>query len=105
MVTHHKEPPEYNIEERQTMRFTSDENNTAQIDLNCETERFSPTINALVIDESHHGCGLVTLANPHLTENTQIKLRVGKLAPMQASIEWCQHPTPQILILGCKYLE
>jgi len=96
---------DFSIEERKAMRFASDQNNLASIDLNIDANCFSPSINALVVDESHQGCSLVTLENNKLQKGDTVTLAVGRLTPLKASIEWRQQLTPKIILLGCKYLE
>jgi len=73
-----QKPPGFSIEERQAMRFAGDQNSLASIDLNIDANDFSPTINALVVDESHQGCGLVTLDNKELQQGRTVVLAVGR---------------------------
>lgn len=94
---------------RRALRFTPDDGTYAQIDPQCNHELgdFEPSIFALVVEESHNGCGLILLERDYLKlcENPSFLAQVGSLAPMRAEARWSMPIDETARRLGIQYVD
>lgn len=93
-------------DKRQSIRFEPDPGTIAWIDFESKSkEPFSPSIPALVSEESHRGCGLVALMTPKLKVGSICKVKVGHSGALKAEVRWRVELDSQTVRLGVMYLE
>jgi len=84
-------------------RFKPDPLTVAYIDLKT-TGSFSPSIVALVINESYMGCALILTSDLPL-KKLSIRIKVGELGILKASIIWVKNLEENIHKVGIKFQE
>lgn len=91
---------------RRSTRFKPDiENQTAKIDTQKLDGKFSPTLTALVLDESFKGCSLV-LQNQKGFEMGEIcRIQIGSASPTQAEVRWKQKLDETLIKVGFHFLD
>ena len=90
---------------RSNMRYKPQTPIHAVIDVESTKLEFSPTIPALVFDESFKGCGLVVLETTLLQVGDRIRVQIGKLPIFNAEVRWRQEIADDILKVGILFLE
>lgn len=64
-----------------------------------------PTLGALVVDESHTGCGLIVRkcdCEPKVGD--VIVVRLGKLGPLRAEVAWLVELDAEVLRVGVNFV-
>jgi hypothetical protein len=89
---------------RKFIRFKPDPDSIALLDLKSGSQ-FSPTLHALIFEESHGGVGLLVISEDRIKLGQNLKVQVGRLAPMKAEVRWCEKIDKDIFKLGLMYLE
>ena len=93
------------IKKRKHIRFASDIGAQAFILNNDEGLKLKTPLPALVVEESFKGCSLVVLKDPMFHEGAQLKVKVGRLDPMQSEIRWVKSFDGKICYIGLVYLD
>jgi hypothetical protein len=91
--------------DRKFIRFKPDDNALALIDLKTTGKDFTPSISALILNESFSGCALVLASNDIIKTGTKIKIKIGNLSVMKAEIVWSKVLEENIQKVGVKILE
>jgi hypothetical protein len=89
---------------RKFIRFKPDPDSIALIDMKSGSQ-FSPSLHALIFEESHGGVGLLVISNERIKIGQKLKVQVGRLAPLKAEVRWCEQIDKQIFKIGLMYLE
>ncbi len=89
---------------RRYIRFKPDEGTIGFLDLNMDPSQLSPTIAALVIDESSHGCGVAVLEDHRLRVGVEVVAQIGKLSPTRCVIRWKIGLDTEVAKIGLEYL-
>jgi hypothetical protein len=89
---------------RKFTRFKPDPDAIALIDLKAEAQ-FSPTMHALIFEESYGGVGLLVISSEKIKNGQKLIVQVGKLAPIKAEVRWCEQIDKQIYKIGLQFLE
>ncbi len=89
---------------RSPIRFKPDPLTVAYVDFS-KTKNFTPTNTAVVINESYSGCSLVMVYDQPINKGDKIKIKVGQLPEMKASIAWVKVLEENIYKLGVQLLE
>jgi len=92
-------------QKRRYTRFNPDNTTLAFIDLNPKTKSFKPNLTALVLQESHGGCCIAVSKTNDLTEGSEIKIKVGNVAPLNAQIRWIKKMDPLVYSVGIMFVE
>jgi hypothetical protein len=87
---------------RRGIRFSADSGDFALIDLKPHGA-FHPTTPALIMNESYKGCGLIVLASAKLEAGAHVKVRVGRLPILPATIVWKIDLDGQVVKIGLEY--
>lgn len=90
---------------RQHIRFPPDPLAVAKVDYNVQAKDFNPTDVALMINESYTGSALVMISETPLKSGAPVKILVGKIGPLNATIVWVKELEPKIYKLGIQYQE
>ena len=92
---------------KRRLRFPPSIGTLAWIDpvLRDTREEFQPLLPALVVDESHTGCGLVILYRDNIMEGETCMVQVAELEPLPALIRWINHLDEDVLKVGMAYLD
>lgn len=85
-------------------RFKPDPLTVAYVDFS-KAKNFSPTNVAVVINESYSGCAIVMVSNNPINTGDKIKIKVGQLGEMKASIVWVKLLEENIFKIGVQMLE
>ena len=64
---------------------------------------WKPDRTAMVLNESHTGCGLAFSGDLDLAVGDGVRFRVGKLGPLPATVVWRTLVFGQLLRIGVKY--
>ena len=95
--------------QRKHTRFKPDEGTMAWLEWADNTGQFSSRAGgrapALVVSESHGGCGLVVYALGKVEIGTMCKVQVGSLPLIKAELRWVKEVDHEIRRIGLKYLE
>lgn len=89
---------------RQYLRFKDDPLLSAKIDFT-GGEVFKPTHAALILNESFTGVGLVIFAENPPESKTEIKVKIGEMAPIPGKIVWVKELDKKIYKLGVEFSE
>lgn len=90
--------------QRRNLRFHSPVNTMAKISLSNDPLKFTEDLVALLVQESHKGCGIV-FANCKLDKEQKIHIRPGQLSPMCARVAWIKEIDKGVFYAGIEYLE
>jgi hypothetical protein len=94
-------------EQRENIRFQPDPDTIAHID--CihltKTSPFQPTMQALVTEESHRGCGLVLKMTKDLQVGAVCRVKVGHSSALRAEVRWRVELDSQVFRIGVMFLE
>lgn len=91
--------------DRKFIRFKPDDNALALIDLKTTGKDFTPSISALILNESFSGCALVLASNDIIKVGTKIKIKIGNLHVMKAEIVWSKVLEENIQKVGVKIMD
>lgn len=89
-------------EKRKSPRLSPGSDNIAQIDPFSFRKGFEPKINALILDKSVDGFGLVAFNSERLRVGEECKIKAGAMPPVTAQIVWKQELSNQVVKLGMK---
>lgn len=94
-------------DQRQNIRFEPDPGTIAWVDVSGggKKKTFEPSVTALVTEESHRGCGLVTKMTKDLQVGSLCRVKVGHAAPLVGEIRWRVELDSQTIRIGVMYLE
>jgi len=90
--------------QRKNLRFYTPVNTMAKISLSTDPLKFSNDLIAVLVQESHQGCGVV-FANFILEKEQKIHIKSGALAAMCARVAWIKELDKGIYYAGIEYLE
>ena len=90
---------------RTSIRFKPDDNALALIDLKPSNKGFNPSIPALILNESFTGCSVLFACDEDLKKGKKIRIKIGNLHPMKASLIWIKEFEESIFKVGIKLLE
>lgn len=88
---------------RSAIRFAADDNTLTLLDLSPSEDKFKPVSVGLAIDESSHGSGIVILKKHAPDLHQEVKIQVGKLAPMLAECVWIKELDEHVVRVGFHY--
>lgn len=91
--------------DRKFIRFKPDDNALALIDLKTTGKDFTPSMSALILNESFSGCALVLTSNDIIKAGTKIKIKIGNLHVMKGEIVWSKVLEENIQKVGVKIIE
>lgn len=91
--------------DRRWTRYLNDHTSVVQLDIKNRSIKFTPTHNALLINEAFKGCGVVVNASDEFTVGEILKVKVGELEPLEAEIRWIEKLDNQVYKLGLFYLD
>ncbi len=81
----------------------------AHIDINVVDENFEPEFIAMVVEQSHQGCGLVLVRYNQdyekIVKDMEVVVRVGRLHPMKARVRWRKNLDEDLFKIGLEFLE
>lgn len=89
---------------KRPIRFKSEPMTLGYIDV-VSTNTFNPQVVGIVLNESYTGCALILASDSKFKINQEVKIKVGKLDPMKASIIWLKTLDENIYKVGIKFLE
>ena len=89
---------------RKNVRFRPTPGTVVQIDHECKSGEFRPSINALAINESFKGVGFVIISTEILKVNQKLRVKVGNLHPMDCCVRWVKTLDEDICRAGVEYL-
>jgi len=70
------------------------------------SEEFNPTIGAFIVNESPlAGCGLVVREGDGLEKGMDVRIKLGKLAPLLGRIVWKKELDSELYKIGIELLE
>lgn len=90
---------------RRWTRYLSDLTTIVQIDAKNRKGKFTPTHNALLLNEAFKGCGFVLNATDVLQIGDLVTVKVGELEPMEAEVRWIEKLDGQVYKIGVFYLD
>lgn len=90
---------------RRWTRFHPDVATEASLDVKFKKGKYTPTHNAIVLDEAFKGCCLVVGGPFDLTVGDTLWCKVGQLDPIEAEIRWMEKLDPRVFKLGIFFLE
>ncbi len=93
------------LNKRKYIRYKPDPGVFALIDFEADAGPFRPTFPALVLTESHQGCGLLIVDNKQLSVGSLIRVQVGNLPPMRAEIRWKEKLDSDATKIGLHFLD
>lgn len=88
---------------KRSVRFKPEPMTLGYIDLE-PTSNFNPQMVGIVLNESFTGCALILAIDEELKVRQQIKIKVGNLDPIKASISWLKTLDENILKVGLKLI-
>ena len=93
--------------EKRNIRFAPDPESIAQLDFDKShnVEQFKAQANALIIDESFKGCGLVAVKreDQSYTAGNTFLATVGHLGPMVCEVKWVKELDDKLVRIGLEY--
>lgn len=94
-------------DQRQNIRFEPDPSTIAWVDVGGggKKKSFEPSVPALVSEESHRGCGLVTKMTKYLQVGSLCRVKLGPAAPLVGEVRWRVELDSQTIRVGIMYLE
>lgn len=90
---------------RSSIRFSAENNSLTLIDLERTDDDFKPSAVGLAIDESSHGSGIVMLKKNCPEMDREVRVQVGKLAPLKAKVVWVKELDEHVVRVGFHFLE
>lgn len=91
---------------RRRIRFRADPLEIAQVDFGPLDGPFTPSMSALIVEESPMaGCGLVLLQTPDCYIGAICRVKVGRLSPLRAEVRWQQLLGEDAMRVGFMFLE
>lgn len=87
------------------LRFQPDPLDYALIDFSEGGLSFNPQAVALIANESYAGCALIFKFTEAAKSEGKIKVKVGRLAIMEAEVVWLKALDGSLLQMGVKFLE
>jgi hypothetical protein len=91
---------------RRHIRFPADEGDLAWIDYGTFDAPFAPVHPALIVEEAPmSGCGLLLLNPERCPVGTRFRVQVGRMAPLQAQVQWLREIENGIARVGVQFLE
>jgi hypothetical protein len=91
-------------EKRKSPRLSPGRDNIAQIDPFSFRKGFEPRINALILDKSRDGFGIVAFNSERLRVGEECKIKAGAMPPVTGQIVWKQELNSQVVKLGIKVI-
>ena len=88
-----------------SIRFQPDPLDHALIDFDFDKAEFKPSAVALILNESYTGCALVTKNNYQIISGQKIKVQVGRLGVLPATIVWGKEIEPDLIQIGIQFLD
>lgn len=88
---------------KRSVRFKSEPMTLGYLDLET-TNSFNPQLIGIVLNESFTGCALILAIDDELKVKQQIKIKVGNLDPIKASVSWFKILDENILKVGLKFI-
>ncbi len=85
------------------VRFAPDDGVAAYISVDIACEEFRNDIQALIMNESYAGCGLVMAETDLLNEGDRCVARIGNLSPMKSTVRWRKADGNGLLRVGLEY--
>lgn len=92
------------LRKRSHERYEPEPNTTAAIDVSGNTD-FTPSIVALVMNESFKGCGLILPSTNLLQVGDTVVIKVGSVQPVRAEVKWRTQIDAQAVKVGLMYLD
>lgn len=89
---------------RAPIRFKPDPLTVAYID-STNSRDFNPQHVGLVINESYAGCAILFASDKELKKGDKIRIKVGQLKEMKATVVWSKNFEENIYKLGIQFLE
>lgn len=89
---------------KRSIRFRSEPMTLGYVDV-ALTKTFTPQLVGIVLNESYSGCALILAFDDQLKIHQQIKVKVGNLEPIKASVIWLKTLDENIHKIGIKFLE
>ena len=93
------------VHKRKHERRRAHQGTFAMLELEPESNKFSPTIHALVIDESDGGCSFICIHNREVDVNQAVRIKVGSTGPFDGKIVWTREAHPQVYVVGVAFDE
>jgi hypothetical protein len=91
---------------RKHLRFKPDPLEYAQVSLGAGDEQFEPDFVALIVEESPvSGCSLIAHERDDLRIGDACRVKIGRLAPVQAQVSWTRSAEPGLMRIGFAFLE
>ena len=91
---------------RKHLRFKPDPLEYAQVSLDSSADAFEPDFVALIVDESPlSGCSLIAHQREDLAVGDNCRVKIGRLAPVQAEVSWTRPAEPGLIRIGFAFLE
>ena len=91
---------------RKHLRFKPDPLEYALVSLHPAAASFEPDFVALIVDESPlSGCSLIAHERTDLSVGDACRVRIGRLAPVQAEVSWTRPAEPGLMRIGFAFLE
>lgn len=72
---------------RSNIRYAPELTEFAQIDLNMDGE-FKTSFPGLVFSESFSGCGLILRKTDEITDDMEIRIKIGPMGPYKGKVVW-----------------
>lgn len=90
--------------QRKNIRFPPDAGDVAYLDRSVASDKFTPDIAGLILNESHRGCALIVVASEaELAPSTEVRVRVGRQAVLAATVAWIDAIDPGVYKVGLNY--
>ncbi|MGD2081381.1 MAG: hypothetical protein PVF91_00320 [Chromatiales bacterium] len=91
---------------RKHLRFKPDPLEYAQVSLGPGADTFEPDFVALIVDESPvSGCSLIAHQRDDLNLGDVCRVKIGRLAPVQAEVSWMRPEETGLMRIGFAFLE
>lgn len=91
------------VYKRKFERRRSDQGTFAEVEMEPSSAQFSPTIHALVIDESDGGCSFICIHNKEVDVNQTVAIKVGKAKPVRGKVMWTREAHHRVYVVGVAY--
>lgn len=89
---------------KRSIRFKAEPMTLGYLDLE-PAKTFKPQLVGIVLNESYTGCAVILASDDKLNNKQQLKIKVGNLEPINASIIWVKTLDENIHKVGIKFLE
>jgi len=90
---------------RKSTRFKPEKCTTAYLCVGSLRKAFSEDFASLLLSESYTGCSVVVAHAPAFRIGSQLRVKVGALAPLLAEVRWAIPLDENIQKVGFMYLE